>query len=67
MEIPIDDVRSLLGSYVLELLVKQKEIEQLKAQIEKLTADKVQTSKSSEVSKLHALESDVLMRKVEHE
>lgn len=65
MELLIEDLRSLVGSYVLELLVKQKEIEQLKAQIEKLTADKVQTSK--EVSRIHALESDVLMRKVDHE
>lgn len=57
MELSIEDVRTLIGSYVLEMLVKDKEIKSLKAQIEELTSDKVQASK------LHAVTPDVLIPK----
>lgn len=40
MEISVDEVRAMLGGYVLELLGKDKEIAQLKAEIEKLKEDK---------------------------
>ena len=40
MELTVDDVRSMIGGYVLELIGKDKEIAQLKAEIERLREEK---------------------------
>lgn len=58
MELTIDDIRTMIGSYVLELLGKDKEIKELKAQIDSLSRD------NASPSKLHAVEHpDILMSK----
>lgn len=44
MELTVEDVRTMIGGYVLELIGKDKEIAQLKAEIEKLKAEKDQIS-----------------------
>ena len=38
MELTVEDVRAMIGGYVLELIGKDKEIATLKAEIEKLKA-----------------------------
>lgn len=43
MELSIDDVRTMIGSYVLELTLKDKEIKDLKRQIEELSRDNVKS------------------------
>ena len=37
MELSIEDIRLMIGGYVLELMVKEREIVKLKAEIEQLT------------------------------
>ena len=58
MELSIDDVRTMIGSYVLELTLKDKEIRELKRQIDELSSD------NASQQKLHAVESpDILIPK----
>jgi hypothetical protein len=39
LELTVEDVRSMVGGYVLELIGKEKEIAQLKAEIERLKTE----------------------------
>lgn len=43
MELTVDDIRSMIGGYVLELIGKDKEIAKLKAEIEKLKGNQEAT------------------------
>jgi hypothetical protein len=40
VELTIEDIRTLIGSYVLELTLKDKEINQLRKTVEELQFDK---------------------------
>ena len=48
LELTVDDVRSMVGSYVLELVGKDKEIAQLKAEVEQLRNELGKDKKSHE-------------------
>lgn len=51
MELTVDDVRSMIGGYVLELIGKDKEIAKLKAEIEQLQKPEKSVSPIREIPK----------------